>query len=112
MRLRLSEVNPWTREAILEVVRPNHPTAVDAQFSSVLDTGIEPALPADEVALMRQPLRGTPHRDALRRFGQSLEAVSTSTLGCADLTVWKAIWLPISGFSGEGGRRWISGSWL
>src|SRR4051812_10701047 len=47
LRLRLSEVNPWTREAILEVVRPNHLTPTDAQFSSVLDADIETALPAD-----------------------------------------------------------------
>ncbi len=72
LRLRLSEVNPWTREAILEVVRPHHPTTTDIQFSSVLDADIKTVLPADEVALMREPMRGTSHRDALMRFGQSV----------------------------------------
>jgi hypothetical protein len=75
LRLRLSKVNPWTREAILEVVRPHHPTATDIQSSSVLDAAIEPALPADEVALIRESMRGTPHRDALMRFGQSLKSL-------------------------------------
>src|SRR5215210_1707744 len=31
-----------------------------------------------------------------------LEAVSTSTFGCADLTLWKVAVLPLSGFSREG----------
>jgi hypothetical protein len=36
LRLRLSEVNPWTREAILEITRPHPPITTDIQSSSVL----------------------------------------------------------------------------
>jgi hypothetical protein len=60
LRLRLSKVSPWAREAILEITRPHPPTT---------DTGIEAE---NWSGLLRDPTRGTSHRDALTRFGQSI----------------------------------------